>query len=115
MHIVNVPGTPPTTQTLPHPFNGRLDGNLSRDVYIGGNAAATVGSTATNSPPHTPTAPGTTFVNLPSNSGRVTSGSRTVFINGKAAVRGGDSAQTCADPVPNTGSTVSARGNVYFG
>jgi uncharacterized Zn-binding protein involved in type VI secretion len=78
---------------LPHAFDGILDGDLSSDVYINGRPAATVGSTATNTP-HNFTPPGTSFQIPPSNIGRVFMGTSTVFINGKIADRNGDTAMT---------------------
>ncbi len=114
MHDVTVTGSV-TPQSLPHPFNGRLDSGLSSNVFVNGLAAATVGSNASNQPPHIPTAPGVAFVLPPSNRGRVTTGSGTVFINGLAAARSGDTAQTCADPLPNNSGNVVATGNVYIG
>lgn len=116
MHIVLVPSAGgPVPTPLPHPFSGIIDGNLSTDVMIMGMPAATVGSTATNTPPHLPTPPGTTFQIPPTNQGTIMMGSTSVFINGKPAARNGDSAQTCADPVPNPGSQVIAAGTVMIG
>jgi uncharacterized Zn-binding protein involved in type VI secretion len=112
MHLIQPPGAAPT-QSVPHPFNGIIDGGLSTDVHIEGKSAATVGSTATNTPPHAPS--GGTFVNPPSNQGKIMAGSSTVFINGKPVARTGDQAQTCADPVPNMGAKVVAAGTVFIG
>jgi uncharacterized Zn-binding protein involved in type VI secretion len=98
-HIVNVPsptGTVPTP--LPHPFSGRLQTDVSTDVIIEGQGAATVGSVAVNQPPHLPTPPGASFVRPPSNRGTVQTGSATVQINGKGAARLGDPVRTCNDP-----------------
>lgn len=107
IHIVMVPSASGQTPVpLPHPFDGRLNGSLSPNVKIMGLPAATVGSTATNHPPHFPLSPGVAFQVPPGNQGMVTMGSSTVKINGKPAARGGDSAQTCADPVPNTAAKV---------
>ena len=81
-HIVMVPsasGEVPTPTSMP--FNGILNGRLSHNVNIMGRPAATVGSTATNTPPHI--APEGRFEREPSNQGEITGGSRTVFINGK--------------------------------
>jgi hypothetical protein len=52
-HIIRIlsPGGPVPTP-LPHLFTGMLDGSLSTDAKIMGMAAAVVGSTATNTPPH---------------------------------------------------------------
>ena len=60
-HIVMVPSGPSMVPTpLPHPFTGVINGGLSTDVNILGMPAATVGSTADNTPPHLPTPPGWT-------------------------------------------------------
>ena len=79
------------------------------------NTAATVGSTATNRQPHVPTAPGTAFVKPPSNRGTIREVSRKVRINGKAAARDGDIAETCNDPGDAPIGVVVARGNVRIG
>ena len=111
-HLIQPPG--PTSPVLVrHPFNGIIDNGLSPDVRIGGRAAATVGSTATNTPAHVPQ--GGSFVNPSTNQGAITSGSATVFINGKPAARSGDSTQTCAEPVPNLSGSVVATGTVLIG
>jgi uncharacterized Zn-binding protein involved in type VI secretion len=116
MHIVMVPSPGgPVPTPLPHPFAGIIDGNLSPTVKIMGMPAATVGSTATNTPPHLPTPPGTTFQIPPMNRGTVMFGSTTVMINGKPAARAGDQAQTCADPAPNMAAQVVATGTVMIG
>jgi uncharacterized Zn-binding protein involved in type VI secretion len=112
MHLIQPP--PPASPVLvPHPFSGILDGGLSGDVRIGGLPAATVGSTATNTPPHVPI--GGTFVRPPSNQGQVITGSATVRINGKPAARAGDTAMTCNDPVDLPVGTVVAVGTVLIG
>jgi uncharacterized Zn-binding protein involved in type VI secretion len=115
-HIVMVPaGTSLTPTPLPHPFSGQLGGGLSSDVKIEGKAAATVGSTADNSPPHVPTAPGTGFQKPPSNRATIRFGSATVKINGKAAARAGDKADTCNDPADLPVGQVVATGTVLIG
>lgn len=116
IHIVMVPSASGQTPVpLPHPFDGRLNSNLSPNVKIMGLPAATVGSMATNQTPHFPLSPGVAFQVPPSNQGTVTMGSSTVKINGKPAARTGDSAQTCADPVPNNNAKVVATGSVMIG
>ncbi|HET6229347.1 MAG TPA: PAAR domain-containing protein [Longimicrobiaceae bacterium] len=111
-HLIQPPGTTPPVP-VPHPFTGIIDGGLSGDVTIGGKPAATVGSTATNTPPHLPL--GGTFVNPPANRGTIVKGSATVLINGKGAARMGDTAKTCNDPVDLPGGTVVAAGTVEIG
>ena len=115
-HIVLVPspsGAVPTP--LPHPFTGIINGQLSSDVKVMGSAAATVGSTADNTPPHIPTPPGTAFQKPPTNKGTIKMGSLTVKINGKAAARNGDIAETCNDPIDLPVGTVVATGTVLIG
>lgn len=116
-HIVLVPSPPgsPVPTPLPHPFSGILDGSLSSDVNIESRAAATVNSTATNTPPHVPTPPGTSFVNPPKNRGQIITGSATVFINNKPAARSGDTALTCNDPADLPAGTVVAQSTVLIG
>ncbi len=115
-HIVLVPSPSGATPTpLPHPFRGTIRGSLSGDVNISGFPAATVGSTADNSPPHLPTAPGTSFQRPPANKGTIRTGSATVKINDKAAARHGDRAETCNDPVDALVGSVVAQGTVLIG
>lgn len=115
-HIVLVPTpTGPVPTPLPHPFTGLITGGLSADVKIMGLPAATVGSTADNTPPHIPTPPGTAFQNPPPNKGTIRVGSPTVRINGKAAARHGDIAATCNDPTELPVGTVVAAGTVFIG
>ncbi|HZR52283.1 MAG TPA: PAAR domain-containing protein [Streptosporangiaceae bacterium] len=114
-HIVMVPGTPPVPTPLPHPFAGVLSGGLSSDVKISGMPVATAGSTADNTPPHLPTAPGTSFQRPPANKATIQQGSATVKINGKPAARAGDKALTCNDPADLPAGTVVAAGNVLIG
>jgi len=113
-HIVMIPspsGSVPTP--LPHPFVGQLDGELSDDVMIEGMAAATEGSTATNTPPHIPQ--GGPFQSPPADQATIEMGSSSVFINGKAAARLGDTAKTCNDPSDLPVGTVVAAGTVLIG
>ena len=114
-HIVIVPGPPPISSPLPHPFSGIISGGLSNDVKIMGMPAATVDSTADNTPPHIPTPPGTSFSAPPSNKATIKMGSMTVKINGKAAARNGDTAETCNDPTNLPVGTVIAVGTVLIG
>jgi uncharacterized Zn-binding protein involved in type VI secretion len=107
IHILMVP-TPSGEVAVPapHPFSGTLNNGLSSNVNIEGKAAATVGSEAQNMPPHIPSVvPGRFQIN-PTNKGQVMMGSATVFINNKPAARNGDTAQTCADPIPNPSAKV---------
>ena len=112
-HIVVVPGSPPTP--LPHPFTGIINGNVSSNVNIMGMPAATVDSTADNTPLHIPTPPGTAFQKPPANKATIQLGSPTVKINGKMAARHGDIATTCNDPADLPNGQVIAVGTVFIG
>ena len=112
-HIVMIPGTPPVPTPLPHPFMGIIDGNLSSDVKIMGMPAATVDSTASNTPPHIPQ--GGPFQKPPSNKATIKMGSATVKINGKMVARNSDMAMTCNDPADMPVGKVIAVGTVFIG
>lgn len=109
------PPPPPTPIPLPHAFVGIINGNLSSNVKIMGMPAATVDSTADNTPSHVPTPPGTAFQKPPSNKATIKIGSPTVKINGKMAARNGDTALTCNDPSDLPIGTVVAVGTVFIG
>lgn len=114
IHIIMIPSPGgPVPTPLPHPFNGILDNGLSSDVLVEGRPAATVGSTATNTPPHIPQ--GGPFQIPPTNQGRIITGSATVLINGKQAARNADTAMTCNDPVEMPVGQVIAAGTVLVG
>lgn len=115
-HIVLVPSPGgPVPTPLPHPFNGIINGGTSTNVMIMGMPAATVGSTATNTPPHLPTPPGTAFQIPPRNQATIMMGSTTVMIGGKPAARAGDTALTCNDPSDLPVGKVVAAGTVLIG
>ena len=115
IHIVLVPALVPVPTPLPHPFSGKLTGGLAASVKIGGMAAATVDSIATNQPPHIPTPPGVSFQKPPANQGSVMLGSATVKIGGKMAARAGDAVRTCNDPADAPTSSIVAAGTVMIG
>ena len=113
IHIILIPGTPPVPTPIPHPFSGIIDGGLSSNVNIEGKSAATVNSTATNTPAHIPQ--GGLFQIPPKNRGQIIVGSTTVFINGKPAARANDMALTCNDPVDAPVGQVVAQSKVLIG
>ena len=114
IHIVMIPSPGgPVPTPLPHPFTGQLDSALSSDVNIDGKPAAVQGSKASNSPAHMPM--GGPFQSPPKNQGEVLMGSASVFINGKAAARMGDTALTCNDPADVPGGQVIAVSTVMIG
>jgi uncharacterized Zn-binding protein involved in type VI secretion len=112
MHLIQPPA-PSAPIIIPHPFAGLIDGGLSTDVNIMGRPAATINSTASNTPLHVPI--GGTFVKPPTNRATIIMGSATVFINGKPAARSGDKATTCNDPTDLPVGAVIAAGSVMIG
>ena len=100
--------------TLPLPFSGSLEGALSPTVRVCGRPVATLGSQATNRPPHLPPA-GTSFVRPPSNAATVVRGSETVFVNGRPVARAGDPATTCNDPADRAAGVISSNSTVLAG
>lgn len=112
MHMI-IPPSGTGAVLLPHPFTGIINGNLSSNVKIMGQAAATVDSTATNTPPHLPN--GGTFQKPPANKGTIQIGSAIVLINHKQAARNGDTAMTCNDPNDMPVGKVVATGTVMIG
>ena len=116
VHIVMVPAGPSMVPTpLPHSFAGKITGATAATVNVGGQAAAVVGSTAENSPAHTPTSPGVSFQKPPANSGTVQLGSASVRICGKKAARNGDAVMTCNDPADAPVGSIVASGTVTAG
>lgn len=115
IHIVMIPAppAPPIPTPLPSPFNGIITDGCIESVKIMGMAAAVVGSTADNLPPHIPA--GGPFQKQPTNKGKILMGSATVLIGGKMAARAGDMAMTCNDPVDLPNGTVVAVGTVLIG
>jgi uncharacterized Zn-binding protein involved in type VI secretion len=113
MHLILPAAQPAPVVLVPHPFMGIIDGALSSNVNIQKMPAATLNSTATNTPPHIPI--GGTFVKPPTNKATIITGSATVFINKKPAARAGDTALTCNDPVDLPAGTVIAVSTVLIG
>ena len=111
--LIQAPPGPPIPVPVPHSFTGIIDGNLSQNVKIGGMPAATVDSTATNTPLHVPQ--GGPFQKSPSNKATINMGSATVRINGRATARNGDTAVTCNDPSDMPIGIVVAAGTVFVG
>jgi uncharacterized Zn-binding protein involved in type VI secretion len=111
--LIQAPPGPPIPVPVPHSFTGIIDGNLSRNVKIEGLPAATVDSTATNTPSHIPQ--GGPFQKSPSNKATINMGSATVKINGKMVARNVDTAITCNDPSDMPIGKVIAAGTVFVG
>jgi uncharacterized Zn-binding protein involved in type VI secretion len=113
-HVLMVPSPAgPVPTPTPMPFNGALVADLSADVLVCNLPAATVGSTAVNTPPHVPAAG--PFQKPPSNQGKVQQGTKKVLINGKDAARVGDPAMTCNDPADAPNGTIVGSSTVLLG
>jgi uncharacterized Zn-binding protein involved in type VI secretion len=113
-HIIMIPSPGgPVPTPMPMPFNGPLSGSLSADVMIEDMAAATVGSTAQNAPPHVPQ--GGPFQKPPSNQATVQMGTPKVLVNDKQAARLGDTAMTCNDPADAPQGKIIAACKVLVG
>ena len=112
VHIVLVPSPGgPVPTPLPHPFNGTIASGCSTNVLIGNKPAAVVGASVTNTPPHLPTPPGTSFSVPPTNQGTIIPpGGATVLVNNKPIARVGDQVQTCNDPVPAPTCAITGPG-----
>jgi uncharacterized Zn-binding protein involved in type VI secretion len=78
-----------------------------------GVAAATVDSTASNTPLHVPL--GGPFQRVPDNQATLKTGSSSVRINGRKAARNGDKALTCNEGSSQPVGTVRAAGTVTIG
>ncbi len=112
-HVLMIPspgGPVPTPTSMP--FQGKLDGELSSDVIVEDQPAATAGSVATSTP-HVPN--GGPFQKQPANKGTVQTGSATVLVNNRPIARDGDPVLTCNDPADAPNGTIVASGSVLVG
>ncbi len=105
-HVVLVPSPGgPVPTPMPMPFNGALVEGLSKSVFIDNRAAAVIGSSAKNNPPHLPT--GGPFQRAPKNEGTISSASECVFADNRAVARAADPVRCCNDPADSeTGHVV---------
>jgi uncharacterized Zn-binding protein involved in type VI secretion len=111
-HVVMIPspaGAVPTP--MPMPFSGVLQEALSSSVFVDEVGVALVGSVANNVPPHLPM--GGPFQTPPSNRATISTGSPSVFVDGKAVARLSDSAKCCNDPTDLETGVVIAASTVF--
>ena len=113
-HMMVVPSVSGTaTVPLPHPFMGKMSGDLSEDVKIGGKGCAVKGSKAKHNDSSHMQLPGTIrFQSKPKCEGEVTGGtSAKVKIDGKEAAVIGSQVTTCNDMGARNNSTIMAVGS----
>ena len=113
-HMMVVPsGSGTATVPLPHPFMGKMSGDLSEDVKIGGKECAVKGSKAKHNDSSHMQLPGTIrFQKKPKCEGEVTGGtSAKVKIDGKEAAVIGSQVTTCNDMGARNNSTIMAVGS----
>ncbi len=89
----------------PMPFSAPLTVGLCATVLIGGKAAAVMGSSGVNTPPHVGLHASDPYLAPPMQVGRVVSGSPTVMFGGQPAASATATATCCLTPgtlVPST-------------
>lgn len=112
VHQIPNPSSGAPQPAPPMPFSATLTQGLSTKVQIGGKAAAIVGSSGYNTPPHVGLHPSDPCMVPTSQTGRITVGSTSVLIEGKPAARSGDACMMCAG-VP--GQLVGSATTVLIG
>jgi len=95
----------------PLPFNAPLVQGLATTVLIAGKPAALAAASGFNNPPHAGLHPSDPFLVPVVQQGNVLAGSPTVLIEGKPAVRTGDSCTLCLVP----GTLVGSASTVLIG
>ena len=97
-----IPSASGTQPAGPLPFSAPLTDDLVASVQIGGKAAAVMGSSGYNTPPHVGIVDGS-FATPTMQVGHIVSGSSSVFIGGKPAATVQSSATMCVAPATAAG------------
>jgi uncharacterized Zn-binding protein involved in type VI secretion len=97
-HLIPNPATGAPQPSPPLPFSAPLTMGLATKTMIGGKAAAVVGSSGLNTPPHVGLHPSDPYMAPPTEQGQVMSGSATVLIEGKPAATAQSSCTCCVVP-----------------
>jgi uncharacterized Zn-binding protein involved in type VI secretion len=97
-HLMPNPASGAPQPSPPLPFSAPLLQGVVATVLIGGKAAAVMGSSGMNTPPHVGLHPSDPFLAPPQQMGRVTSGSATVMIGGQPAATAQSMCTCCAIP-----------------
>jgi uncharacterized Zn-binding protein involved in type VI secretion len=103
-----IPSASGTQPAGPLPFSAPLTQNLVTSVQIGGKAAAVMGSSGYNMPPHVGIVDGA-FASPTMQVGRVMSGSTTVFIGGQPAATTQSNVLMCVSKGIVTPSVVTVQ------
>jgi uncharacterized Zn-binding protein involved in type VI secretion len=112
LHLIPNPATALPQPGPPIPFIAPITVATCPTVLIGGQPAAVVGSSGINTPPHVGLHPLDPFFAPPAQIGIVTMGSTKVTFAGLPAVRMGDPATCCGQPV---GTVVAKSPKVMIG
>jgi len=98
IHTIPNPATGAPQPSPPLPFSAPVTTGVCTTVLIGGKAAATVGCTGLNTPPHVGLFPADPFMLPMAQMGTIVSGSATVLIGGQPAATAASSCTCCATP-----------------
>lgn len=112
LHLVPNPASGVPQPGPPFPFAAPITVATCPSVLIGGRPAAVVGSSGVNAPPHVGLHPLDPFFAPAAQVGVVTAGSTKVTFGGRPAVRAGDPATCCGQPV---GTVVAKNPKVKVG
>lgn len=99
------------TPAPPMPFSAPMTLGTVPTVMIGGKAAAVMGTSGMNMPPHVGLHPADPFMAPPMQIGRIVAGSPTVMIGGKPAASASSTCTCCLVP----GSLVPSVMTVLIG
>jgi len=100
-----IPSASGTQPAGPLPFSAPLTDGVVASVQIGGKAAAVVGSSGYNAPPHVGIVDGA-FASPTMQVGRIVSGSTSVLIGGKPAANAQSTGSMCVAPATAAGPGV---------
>lgn len=97
----------PQPSPAPLPFAAPLTRGLATSVVVEGRPAVIAGSSGLNTPPHIGLHASDPYMAPTMQEGRVTTGSATVWFEGRPAVASGAPCTCCVEPGRLTGSATS--------
>ncbi|MBF6606460.1 MAG: PAAR domain-containing protein [Chloroflexi bacterium] len=98
IHLIPNPATGAPQPSPPLPFTAPLTVGLATTVLIGGKAAAVLGSSGANTPPHVGLHPSDPFLVPPMQQGLILTGSPTVLLGGQPAATTDSTCSCCGIP-----------------